>query len=73
MGEYGDSNLISPFQMREFQQMSQGSRQGSHGSTESDVTAHSIVSKDGGINVGKITFYTNQVLGKGCEGTFVYR
>ena len=28
---------------------------------------------DGLVKVGKITFNTEQVLGKGCEGTFVYK
>lgn len=28
---------------------------------------------DGLVKVGKITFDTEQVLGKGCEGTFVYK
>lgn len=28
---------------------------------------------DGLVKVGKITFDTGQVLGKGCEGTFVYK
>lgn len=28
---------------------------------------------EGVVKVGKITFDTGQVLGKGCEGTFVYR
>lgn len=28
---------------------------------------------EGMVKIGKISFDTGQVLGKGCEGTFVYR
>ena len=42
---------------------------GSYGS----VTASPVELGDGSIQVGKIAFDTRQILGKGCEGTFVYR
>ena len=42
---------------------------GSYGS----VTANPVELGDGSIQVGKISFDTRQILGKGCEGTFVYR
>lgn len=29
--------------------------------------------EDGSTKVGKIIFHPEQILGKGCEGTFVYR
>lgn len=43
----------------------------------SGKSVHSVVVQeeigDGLVKVGKITFDTGQVLGKGCEGTFVYK
>jgi len=41
--------------------------------TSYEVTASPIELPDGNIKVGNITFNPGQVLGKGCEGTFVYK
>jgi serine/threonine-protein kinase/endoribonuclease IRE1 len=63
-------------QVREFQNMSQnGSRSSQPGSMgkNSAITAYSEELPDGLVRVGKITFHPDQLLGKGCEGTFVYR
>ncbi|XP_075231687.1 serine/threonine-protein kinase/endoribonuclease IRE1-like [Lycorma delicatula] len=63
-------------QVREFQQLSQHSSRGSnHGSQYSDnsFTEQPEVLPDGTVRVGKITFHMKNVLGKGCEGTFVFR
>ena len=38
-----------------------------------EVTANSIEYPDGSVQVGKISFNRNIVLGKGCEGTFVFK
>ncbi|OAD60687.1 Serine/threonine-protein kinase/endoribonuclease ire-1 [Eufriesea mexicana] len=75
-------------QFKEFQQLSQcldvfkkfvnnGSRENSSASdyygTRSGVLAVPEDVGKGIVKVGKITFDTGQILGKGCEGTFVYR
>ncbi|KAK5641329.1 hypothetical protein RI129_009876 [Pyrocoelia pectoralis] len=63
-------------QVREFQQLSQN---GSRGSQNSSVGRNGFISAlpeeldDGMVRIGKITFHPEQLLGKGCEGTFVYR
>lgn len=56
-------------------QLSQnGSRTSQHSSYGSNqVTAVSEELANGLVKVGKITFNPEQLLGKGCEGTFVYR
>ncbi|KAK2585144.1 hypothetical protein KPH14_008650 [Odynerus spinipes] len=62
-------------QFKEFQQMSQGSRENSRTSS-SGKRSNDIIPEDmgeGSVRVGKIIFNTNEVLGKGCEGTFVYK
>ncbi|XP_045448767.1 serine/threonine-protein kinase/endoribonuclease IRE1 [Melitaea cinxia] len=63
------------YQAREFQQLSQGSSRSSNASTSSqgEVTGQLVELGDGEVRIGRISFYTDQVLGKGCEGTFVYR
>ncbi|XP_049868992.1 serine/threonine-protein kinase/endoribonuclease ire-1 [Pectinophora gossypiella] len=63
------------YQAREFQQLSQGGSRGSNVSTSShgEVTGQLEEIGDGEVRIGKISFNTDQVLGKGCEGTFVYR
>ncbi|KAL4709941.1 hypothetical protein ACJJTC_003904 [Scirpophaga incertulas] len=63
------------YQAREFQQLSQGGSRSSNASTSSnsEVTGQLEEMGDGEVRIGKITFHTDQVLGKGCEGTFVYR
>ncbi|XP_050691255.1 serine/threonine-protein kinase/endoribonuclease IRE1-like isoform X2 [Eriocheir sinensis] len=52
-------------------------RQGSQGSTgsgsSSSVTAVAEELNDGTISVGKIIFNPQKLLGKGCDGTFVFR
>ncbi|KAJ0177114.1 hypothetical protein K1T71_007123 [Dendrolimus kikuchii] len=63
------------YQAREFQQLSQGGSRGSNVSTSSsgEVTGQLVELGDGEVRIGKICFNTEKVLGKGCEGTFVYR
>ncbi|XP_076175051.1 serine/threonine-protein kinase/endoribonuclease Ire1 isoform X2 [Ptiloglossa arizonensis] len=64
-------------QFKEFQQLSQGSRENSHTDDyygmRSNVLTLSHDMGEGMVKIGKISFDTGQVLGKGCEGTFVYR
>ncbi|CAK1547091.1 unnamed protein product [Leptosia nina] len=62
-------------QAREFQQLSQGGSRSSNASTSSqgEVTGQLVELGDGLVQIGKISFFTDQILGKGCEGTFVYR
>uniref|UniRef100_W8C6D6 non-specific serine/threonine protein kinase n=1 Tax=Ceratitis capitata TaxID=7213 RepID=W8C6D6_CERCA len=44
------------------------------GSGSSNVSGLDLIDLgDGNIRVGKISFNSNEVLGKGCEGTFVFR
>lgn len=52
------------------QRSSQGSARDSSGST---VTALAEQLPGGKVRVGKINFDTSCVLGKGCEGTFVFK
>ncbi|XP_072932092.1 serine/threonine-protein kinase/endoribonuclease IRE1 [Epargyreus clarus] len=63
------------YQAREFQQLSQGGSRTSNASTSSngEVTGQLVEIGDGEVKIGRISFHTDQVLGKGCEGTFVYR
>ncbi|XP_063895238.1 serine/threonine-protein kinase/endoribonuclease IRE1-like [Helicoverpa armigera] len=63
------------YQAREFQQLSQGGSRTSNASTSSngEVTGQLVEVGGGEVRIGRITFNTDQVLGKGCEGTFVYR
>lgn len=64
-------------QFKEFQQLSQGSRENSSTNDYYGMRLNTLVVPEdigeGVVKVGKITFDTGQVLGKGCEGTFVYR
>lgn len=64
-------------QFKEFQQLSQGSRENNSTSDYYGTRSNALVVPEdmgeGVVKVGKITFDTGQVLGKGCEGTFVYR
>ena len=47
---------------------------GSRGSGSSNISAQDLVDLGNGhIRVGKISFNSNEVLGKGCEGTFVFK
>lgn len=64
------------FQARIFQQLSQGGSRGSNGSgyhPVGEITGYLEEIGDGEVRIGRISFRTDQVLGKGCEGTFVYR
>ncbi|KAK9885458.1 hypothetical protein WA026_010953 [Henosepilachna vigintioctopunctata] len=63
-------------QVREIYNLSQnGSRTSQPGSTgqNGSITAYSEELPNGMVKVGKISFHPDQLLGKGCEGTFVYR
>ncbi|XP_038211674.1 serine/threonine-protein kinase/endoribonuclease IRE1 [Zerene cesonia] len=62
-------------QARDIQQLSQGGSRSSTASTSSqgEVTGQLVELGDGEVQIGKISFFTDQILGKGCEGTFVYR
>lgn len=53
--------------------MSHSSRSGRVGESDAGLYAQPAEFHEGGVRVGKITFFTNEVLGKGCEGTFVYK
>ncbi|XP_066900695.1 serine/threonine-protein kinase/endoribonuclease IRE1 isoform X1 [Halyomorpha halys] len=55
-------------QVREIKQSSQGSSQASSSGRYQTYTI-----QKGIVTVGKISFDTQQILGKGCEGTFVFR
>ncbi|XP_032689202.1 serine/threonine-protein kinase/endoribonuclease IRE1 isoform X2 [Odontomachus brunneus] len=62
-------------QIKGVQQLSQGSRENSR-TSYFNKDSLTIIPEDIGeglVRVGKITFDTRQVLGKGCEGTFVYK
>lgn len=63
-------------QVREVQNLSQNGSRGSQQSSvgrNGNITAFSEELPGGLVKVGKITFHPEQLLGKGCEGTFVYR
>ncbi|XP_030373454.1 serine/threonine-protein kinase/endoribonuclease IRE1 isoform X1 [Scaptodrosophila lebanonensis] len=67
--------------MRELQKQSENgsktyavTQNSSNGSNASNVNAQDLVDLgDGHVRVGKICFNPNEVLGKGCEGTFVFK
>uniref|UniRef100_A0A8D8UKA2 non-specific serine/threonine protein kinase n=1 Tax=Cacopsylla melanoneura TaxID=428564 RepID=A0A8D8UKA2_9HEMI len=66
------------YQVRELRHQSSRSQSSSSSqsstlSTNSRVTAVAEDLPDGKVRVGKITFDAAQVLGKGCEGTFVFK
>ncbi|XP_046660602.1 serine/threonine-protein kinase/endoribonuclease IRE1 [Homalodisca vitripennis] len=60
-------------QVQALQQSQQSSRGSSRDSGSGTVTAVAETLPDGKVRVGKIVFDTASVLGKGCEGTFVFR
>ncbi|XP_018329756.1 serine/threonine-protein kinase/endoribonuclease IRE1 isoform X2 [Agrilus planipennis] len=63
-------------QVREFQQLSQHSSKSSNTNSSTKnglVTAVAEELPNGLVQVGKITFHPEELLGKGCEGTFVYK
>jgi len=51
---------------------SQGSSRGSNQSSSSSSQTVEELS-DGSFSIGKIMFRTDEILGKGCEGTFVFK
>lgn len=59
--------------VRELRQSQSGSQSSNIISRGSGSYQELIDLGDGEVKVGKITFNSNQVLGKGCEGTFVFR
>lgn len=63
--------------MRELRNQSEnGSKtyNSSRGSGSSNISAEDLIDLGNGhIRVGKISFNSNEVLGKGCEGTFVFK
>ncbi|XP_022905104.2 serine/threonine-protein kinase/endoribonuclease IRE1 [Onthophagus taurus] len=63
-------------QVREFQQWSQNGSRGSQNSSferNGSITAMPEELENGIVRVGKILFNPEELLGKGCEGTFVYK
>ncbi|CAH1180370.1 unnamed protein product [Phaedon cochleariae] len=59
-------------QVREVQKASRSSQQDSQGHSNF-VSAVSEELPNGLVKIGKILFHPDHLLGKGCEGTFVYR
>lgn len=56
------------------QQATGSSGNGSNGSNGSNINAQDLIDLGNGqVRVGKISFNSNEVLGKGCEGTFVFK
>ncbi|XP_064552906.1 serine/threonine-protein kinase/endoribonuclease IRE1 [Drosophila montana] len=56
------------------QQAAGGTNNGSTGSNGSNISAQDLLDLgNGNVRVGKISFNSNEVLGKGCEGTFVFK
>ncbi|XP_055641091.1 serine/threonine-protein kinase/endoribonuclease IRE1 [Toxorhynchites rutilus septentrionalis] len=60
-------------QMKALQEQSQNGSQTNSNRSSGGTYAEPIDFGDGEIQVGKIVFNTQNVLGKGCEGTFVFR
>ncbi|XP_018576768.1 serine/threonine-protein kinase/endoribonuclease IRE1, partial [Anoplophora glabripennis] len=60
-------------QVREMQNLSQNSSRSSEKGSYGHITAISEELSNDLVRVGKIIFHPEQLLGKGCEGTFVYR
>jgi len=67
-------NTHPDFQSRRSQRMSSNSI-GSTGSQSGgyEITAHLVELENGDMKVGNIFFDPTHILGKGCEGTFVYK
>jgi serine/threonine-protein kinase/endoribonuclease IRE1 len=62
--------------VREYQQLSQDSQASNRSVLGDRSLAITALAEDVGggiVQVGKITFNTNEILGNGCEGTFVFR
>jgi hypothetical protein len=64
---------FSYLQVREFKQTSSSGYSRISNSSSTVVTAIAEELPDGSTKVGKILFNSNQILGKGCEGTFVFK
>lgn len=62
-------------QVREFQNQSRNNSQSSQSNLGNFIGVSALPEElpDGTVKIGKITFHPDQLLGKGCEGTFVYR
>lgn len=60
-------------QVREIKQQSQSGSNASRSSSLNNATAFVEELENGLVKVGKIMFRPDVLLGKGCEGTFVYK
>ncbi|XP_058822691.1 serine/threonine-protein kinase/endoribonuclease IRE1 [Topomyia yanbarensis] len=60
-------------QMKALQEQSQNGSQTNSNRSDGSNYAEPVDFGDGEIRVGKINFNTQDILGKGCEGTFVFR
>jgi serine/threonine-protein kinase/endoribonuclease IRE1 len=60
-------------QYQQFSQDSQANYRSVLGDQSVAVTAVAEIVGGGIVQVGRITFNTNEILGNGCEGTFVFR
>ncbi|CAG9864423.1 unnamed protein product [Phyllotreta striolata] len=62
-------------QVREFQSQSKNNSQSNHSGFGNFIGVSALPEElpDGTVQIGKITFHPDQLLGKGCDGTFVYR
>lgn len=60
-------------QVREIKQQSQSGSNASRSSSFNNATAFVEELDNGLVKVGKIMFRPDVLLGKGCEGTFVYK
>ncbi|KAK6624059.1 hypothetical protein RUM44_010917 [Polyplax serrata] len=60
-------------QMKDIQQLSQSSKSRSESNFSGGVTAVPEEIDYGVMRVGKIEFNSEEILGKGCEGTFVFK
>ena len=74
---FSNSGMISGGMGSNSSNISNGSRGSRNSSSQRDlgheVTAMPIELDDGTIKVGAINFNPDIILGKGCEGTFVYK
>lgn len=63
-------------QVREFQQMSQPNSQTSNQGSKGRNIPGMVIAEEldnGFVKIGKIFFRPDELLGKGCDGTFVYK
>lgn len=70
-----ENKQIFIFKVREFQNQSRNNSQSSQSNLGNFIGVSALPEElpDGTVKIGKITFHPDQLLGKGCEGTFVYR